>query len=143
MATRATYGFHASGKPDITIYIHHDGYEAGAGSYIAKAFAEGGETLNDYFTVESFIRANYRAEITESHDSHSDTEYRYDFYPGDNPAHQNYGIITLDSTVIVGTRKSHINNREWSETTWTVRELLLGFGQVPTVKAIEPEGFAA
>ena len=51
MATRATYGFHASGKPDITIYIHHDGYEAGAGSYIAKAFAEGGETLNDYFTV--------------------------------------------------------------------------------------------
>ena len=69
MATRATYSFQSTGKPNITLYIHHDGYEAGAGHYIAQAFAEGGEDRNDYFTVESFIKANDRAEITGSHEA--------------------------------------------------------------------------
>ena len=142
MATRATYGFHASGKPDITIYIHHDGYEIGAGTYVANAFAEGGENYHDYFTVESFIRANDRAEITRSHEYHGDTEYRYDFFPTDHPGHSDSGIITLDSTVVVSKRLGW-SEVTWSQTEFTVREFLLGFGQVPTVQAIEPEGYAA
>ena len=138
MATRATYGFHSSRKPDITIYIHHDGYEIGAASYIAKALEEGGETLNDYFTVESFIRANGRAEITKSHEDHGDTEYRYDFYPNaDHNGHCEAGIITLDS-IVVKRKRNGWTDVTWSEKEFTVRDFLYSFGQQPVVYALNP-----
>ena len=112
MSTRATYSFQSSGKPTITLYIHHDGYEAGAGHYLAQAFAEGGENRNDYFTVESFIKANDRAEITGSHEAHGDTEYRYDFI-----AAAPHGTFNLDSTVIVSKRIGFWGDAaRWSET---------------------------
>lgn len=76
MSTRATYEFRSKHNPRVTIYIHHDGYpEGAAGLYLVPAIKKGGGRL----TVESFIRANERAEITESHAAHGDTEHRYTF----------------------------------------------------------------
>jgi len=65
MSTRATYQF-ITECSDVTVYIHHDGYPQGAAQY-----------LNEAMTAEKFIRKNENAEITISHESHADTEYRY------------------------------------------------------------------
>ncbi|SVE41821.1 uncharacterized protein METZ01_LOCUS494675, partial [marine metagenome] len=51
------------------LYVHHDGYPEGAAIY-----------LEDAHTVEKFIRKNDRAEVTASHEVHSDTEFRYDIH---------------------------------------------------------------
>ena len=71
MSTRATYRF-KSEYNDSTIYIHHDGYQEGAAFYFYNAFVNNGN-----LTAESLIRGNDKAEITESHQAHGDTEYRY------------------------------------------------------------------
>jgi len=84
MSTRATYEFQATKRiyrdgqnwhdaPDITLYVHHDGYLAGAA---AKLDFDGAICT----TAESFIRHNAKAEITDSHDSHGDTDFRYTVY---------------------------------------------------------------
>lgn len=74
MSTRATYLFRNQSRRETTIYIHHDGYpEGAAGLYLLPAI----EQTNGDLTIESFIRANDRAEITQSHEAHGDTEYRY------------------------------------------------------------------
>jgi hypothetical protein len=65
MSTRATYQF-ITETSNVTLYVHHDGYPEGAAHY-----------LEDAFTAEKFLRKNERAEITESHDRHGDTDYRY------------------------------------------------------------------
>lgn len=72
MSTRATYLFKGGEyRPAVCVYIHHDGYPAGAAYYLLNAFKAGG------MSAEGMIRGNDRAEITESHDAHGDTEYRY------------------------------------------------------------------
>ena len=68
MSTRATYKFTAPYKPEVTFYIHHDGYPEGAARYLQHGSK----------SPEEFIRRNDRAEITPGHTSHGDTEYRYD-----------------------------------------------------------------
>ena len=67
MSTRATYRFIPENSPSTTIYIHHDGYPEGAAIY-----------LEDAYTAEAVLAKNERAEVTESHEVHGDTEYRYD-----------------------------------------------------------------
>tara|TARA_R100000808_G_C2130387_1_gene139722 strand:+ start:947 stop:1375 length:429 start_codon:yes stop_codon:yes gene_type:complete len=140
MSTRATYGFHSSEKPDITLYIHHDGYPEGAAVYIRNALREpsGYASRQDYLTAESFIRANNRAEITRSHERHSDTEYRYDFVPSlKKRQHDHLGIISLDAAVVM---RSRINfTDEWDEEVYTLREFLIKYGQEETVKRIEEQ----
>lgn len=79
MSTRATYRFTDQQesrwtKPTTTIYIHSDGYPAGAAWYFYLTLIN--PSHGDMAT--QFIRANERAEITHSHESHGDTEYRYD-----------------------------------------------------------------
>lgn len=69
MATRATYRFF-SGE---TAYHHWDGYPQGAAKLLSNAVLDGGD-----LTFESFLKANEKAEKTESHEIHGDTEYRYD-----------------------------------------------------------------
>jgi hypothetical protein len=81
MSTRATYKFYGK-KPYLTLYIHHDGYPKGAAQYVQNWMGNDMEN-SPYLTVEKFIRANDKAEITQSHESHSDTEYRYDFIQDD------------------------------------------------------------
>lgn len=75
MSTRATYQIEFT-----TIYIHHDGYPDGAAMYFRNAFqqrlVQDDRAPNATF-ADDFIRANDRAELTPSHDSHGDTEYRY------------------------------------------------------------------
>jgi hypothetical protein len=66
MATRATYGFTKEDGSVQVFYVHHDGYPSGAG-----------DKLRGCTTAESFQKWNDRAELVESHDAHSDTEYRY------------------------------------------------------------------
>ena len=66
MATRATYQFPSINGNKVTIYVHHDGYPSGAA-----------EKMDGCIYAEDFIRKNDRAEITESHMVHADTEYCY------------------------------------------------------------------
>lgn len=73
MSTRATYQFKRKHYRDATIYIHHDGYPEGAAHYLLLAL----EQANGYLSPEAFLRGNDRAEITDSHEAHGDTEYRY------------------------------------------------------------------
>jgi hypothetical protein len=76
MGTRATYFFKASDKfqPNVTIYIHWDGYPEGAATYF---FAMLTHPSKGSAAVE-FIRANDQAELTLNHAAHGDTEFRYD-----------------------------------------------------------------
>lgn len=78
MGTRATYRIMAHNNyPEITCYLHWDGYPQGACYYFGKMLKK-----NSYGLVNSFIHAN-NAEITPSHKAHGDTEYRYDIYPAE------------------------------------------------------------
>jgi hypothetical protein len=81
MSTRATYSFakhftrSGPNYPVLTLYIHHDGYPTGAAYYFWQAHHFAGNTHGGF--TEAFIRANGRAELTDSHQHHGDTEYRY------------------------------------------------------------------
>ena len=73
MATRATYCFTNDGYM-TTVYIHWDGYPAGAATYFQNAL----DCDQHGCFATKFIRANDRAELTMSHAYHGDTEYWYD-----------------------------------------------------------------
>ena len=77
MSTRATYLFtnNSMAAEDICVYIHHDGYPIGAAEYFRKALFIAKTDRRPI--LEAFIAANSRAEITRSHETHGDTEYRY------------------------------------------------------------------
>lgn len=72
MSTRATYQIDSH-----TFYIHSDGYPEYASHYFLFAIEQEGGVFRNF--AESFIRANKRAEFTESHEQHGDTEFRYTF----------------------------------------------------------------
>lgn len=74
MSTRATYTFYHPWRKPVTLYVHYDGYPEGATSlYFAPMLQAKGRTL-----AERFIRSVEDAEITDGHNAHADTEYRYD-----------------------------------------------------------------
>ena len=83
MSTRATYKITDKSNREMTFYIHHDGYKEGAAHYFYNMIetrtgtGEGYKTNSKGGNIEAFLRANYNAEITESHNAHGDTEYRY------------------------------------------------------------------
>ncbi len=80
MSTRATYEFQDDNyRGNFTIYIHHDGYPEGAAGYLQAALR-----LVDGGLPERMLRANRWAELTGSHDSHDDTEYRYTIRGGED-----------------------------------------------------------
>jgi hypothetical protein len=85
MSTRATYRFESgdtsrrnSGDgmqhPPVTFYIHHDGYPQGAAFYFWNMHHE---ASHDRTAAGRFYRSNERAEFTDGHDAHGDTEFRY------------------------------------------------------------------
>ena len=66
MATRATYEF-VTETDSVVIYKHHDGYPEGAAEALhAGDIAETFKANNDGFI-----------EVTESHDRHGDTQFKY------------------------------------------------------------------
>ena len=71
MSTRATYKFIGEITGTHTAYIHHDGYPEYAFNYLENAA-----------NIDAFMAKNERAEITESHDFHGDTDYRYTIQNG-------------------------------------------------------------
>ena len=130
MSTRATYQFHhKSYAPDTTVYIHHDGYPEGAANYIYLCLRYAMQLENKirkfdetYFTVEDFLRCNLKAEITSEHETHSDTEFKYDFR---NPLS---GLFCLDSTVTVYSRRY---SEKWEQQSHsTIEEFLIQFQAV-------------
>ena len=130
MSTRATYQFHHNDpcKADITIYIHHDGYPEGAAHYIylalrSKCVSDLLKGKKEYFTVEDFIRNNIRAEITGQHETHPDTEYKYDFRNCTG-----YGLFSLGSSVTVYSRRYSENWEQQSHN--TIEEFLIQFQAV-------------
>ena len=66
MSTRATYQFIGEITGTYTAYIHHDGYPQHAWTYLDGANS-----------IDQFMQLNEQAEITDSHEIHGDTEYRY------------------------------------------------------------------
>ena len=80
MATRATYQFKSQHSPVVTCYVHWDGYLEGAAAYFWDMISCGNERGG---LACRFIRGVSLAEITRSHDAHSDTEYRYDLDQSD------------------------------------------------------------
>lgn len=75
MATRATYRFLAGGfSPEVTIYRHWDGYPEGAAAHMYLLLTKPSKGC----MATQFIRADEGTEITDSHDGHGDTDYRYD-----------------------------------------------------------------
>lgn len=74
MSTRGTYQFRIGRYGQATVYIHHDNYPAYAWIYFYRAHMLDGRGG----LPSDFLRANDGAEITESHEAHGDTEYRYD-----------------------------------------------------------------
>lgn len=77
MSTRATYQFIKPSGTTVTYYIHHDGYECGAAEYLLRGLLHKSPPMAIHTLAERFVRANDRAEITDSHEIHGDTEYRY------------------------------------------------------------------
>tara|TARA_R110000765_G_scaffold191072_2_gene296193 strand:- start:476 stop:835 length:360 start_codon:yes stop_codon:yes gene_type:complete len=75
MSTRATYQI-KSGFSEATLYIHHDGYLQGAAQYFRNTLDL--MRISDRDLLTCFLWANKRAELTGSHASHGDTEYRYE-----------------------------------------------------------------
>lgn len=75
MATRATYKMKSEDGSEAVIYKHWDNYPEEASLYFYKSFFECGD---EYILAENFMRANKDARLTESHEIHEDTEYRYD-----------------------------------------------------------------
>lgn len=74
MSTRATYQIADQIAGTHTFYIHYDGYPEGAAEYfwnMMHAENRGGGMPSQ------FLRANELAELTQGHDAHVDTEYRY------------------------------------------------------------------
>jgi hypothetical protein len=90
MSTRATYQFKGY-LSEVTIYHHCEGYLSGAAILFANAMKVG-----ERLTAESFIRGNERAEITESHEIHGDTEYRYNIVADSQTIHVSERVIGLD-----------------------------------------------
>ena len=76
MATRATYSFEQEfSKKVLTIYIHWDGYPAGAAIYFWNMYKH---LHVKGKLAEAFVKGNpMNTEFTKSHDWHEDTEYRY------------------------------------------------------------------
>ena len=85
MGTRATYQFlgqHCDAANALVIYSHWDNYPSGAAANLLGAAVEyakkGRFEPREYRLIGvDFIRAVPGAEITSSHESHGDTEYRY------------------------------------------------------------------
>ena len=75
MATRATYQF-KTGYTTATVYIHWDGYLQGAAHYFNEALNAKGDSKRDLFAC--FVWTNDQATMTDGHEAHGDTEFRYD-----------------------------------------------------------------
>ena len=86
MSTRATYQIQTVLRgvyPRLsvrtsTVYIHHDGYPSGAAHYLRNGIDLA--RITERPLLECFIWANARAEMTDSHECHGDTDYRYSLY---------------------------------------------------------------
>ena len=75
MSTRATYQIDYT-----TFYVHTDGYPTGAADKfrdVLSYIAAGKDHAINFTFADIFLRALDNAEITQSHDAHGDTEYRY------------------------------------------------------------------
>ena len=82
MSTRATYTWIPVGKPEVTFYIHHDGYLEGAVMYMETAMHRAYK--NHTHPIEEFGYLQ-GCEYSEK-DVHGDTEYHYTMYFPPNDA---------------------------------------------------------
>ena len=86
MATRATYQITTFANTS-TIYVHHDGYPEGAAEYFRNTLElmriSKRECSRDF--VPAFLWANEKSMLTNSHEEHGDTEWRYNIKRVKNP----------------------------------------------------------
>lgn len=75
MSTRATYSFEHEWRPKVTFYIHMDNYPEGAAVYFWNMHKHRHYKGS---LADTFIKGNpFAVELTNRHEGHSDTEYRY------------------------------------------------------------------
>ena len=75
MATRAVFSFTGfAGFPDCHLYLHHDGYPAGAAWRFAEAQREAADASS---FLTAFLRTQHQAEPLASPEEAADAEYRY------------------------------------------------------------------
>ena len=75
MATRAVFSFTSfAGFPDCHLYLHHDGYPAGAAWRFAEAQREAPDASS---FLTAFLRTQHQAEPLASPEEAADAEYRY------------------------------------------------------------------
>jgi hypothetical protein len=127
MSTRATYLIKNADEwtPNTCLYIHHDGYLEGAACYFYNAFLKDGR-----INAESMIRGNEGAEITRSHDQHSDTEYRYTIEKNNLIAEQGHGDNW--TTVFAGDWVDFINNNissDWVDDIQPIKRVEIGYSK--------------
>jgi len=80
MSTRATYCFHDLATRDETfVYIHHDGYFEGAATKFADSILKNKDNQDGKSPLDHFLDRE-DAEVTHSHECHSDSQYRYNLY---------------------------------------------------------------
>jgi len=99
MSTPAIYEFQGQdSQPEASLYIHHDGYPAGAAQYYLAACLR-----SDRGMFERFIRANERSELVHNGRSHGGSQYRYTLC-GENTfaAHQRVSGSNVWKTIYVG-----------------------------------------
>ena len=89
MSTRATYKVTDElSRLEFAFYIHHDGYPEGAAEYFRQFVDYDGSHRGGACSV--FLRSIENSELTSSHESHGDTEYRYNIIKND-------GLLQLES----------------------------------------------
>jgi len=75
LATRAVFSFTGfAGFPDCHLYLHHDGYPAGAAWRFAEAQREAADASS---VLTAFLRTQHQAEPLASPEEAADAEYRY------------------------------------------------------------------
>jgi hypothetical protein len=88
MSTRGTYRIHVddgSSYMALTFYVHSDNYPPGAAQHFKRAFAIENEGTYKQWNGMHFLKRFAMlqgTEFTHSHESHGDTEFRYDVWDG-------------------------------------------------------------
>lgn len=99
MSTRATYKLPTMNEGYVTVYIHYDGYPAGAAEYFSNMLA-----ADRGINAETFIRVNERAELTREN-YHGDTDYRYE--------------VGRDGYVTIQKRENYDEKGQYASDRWT------------------------
>jgi hypothetical protein len=77
MSTRATYLIANRTGQRVYLYGHYDGYPMGAAERLKQVLTYQYTHPRSYGIAETLLRVDENMQITNDHEGHGDTEYRY------------------------------------------------------------------